>query len=76
MSVTVSFSREMCADHATLPASKTFENHNHLRDTLRMYVFAPVYRIRTHLNEFGLVTSKLLLAVMDDGREHYIGEIQ
>lgn len=57
------------------PAEKTFEGIGELRDYLRTVHFAPTYRIRTHQNEHGRVTSRLLLAVYDDGREFFLGNL-
>lgn len=70
MSITVSFARHVSS------SKHSFENFSHLREQLRSIWFSPFYRMRTHKNEFGRVVSRELLAVADDGRETYLGNIE
>lgn len=75
MAITVQYSSEMLHDHSTLNAEMKYESFSHLRDVLKTYAFAPIYRMRSHANEFGRIISRELLAVMDDGREYYLGNV-
>lgn len=54
----------------------TFENFTHLREILLSYYFAPVYRMKTHRDEWGKTTGRDLYAVHNDGTEVYIGGIE
>ncbi len=69
MSITVSF-----ASHVPC-RERSFESFSHLHEQLRSVWFSPFYRMRSHENEFGRVTSRELLAVADDGRETYLGNV-
>lgn len=69
MSITVNFAAHMNTSDCQ------FASFAHLRDVLRSIAFAPVYRMRSHENEFGRIVSRELLAVADDGREHYLGNV-
>lgn len=69
------FSAQMCRDHTSLPAWRNFDTFEALRDFIKPYAFAHTYRMRTHQNEHGRVTSREFLAVADDGREFYLGDL-
>ena len=75
MSITVQFTTSMLRDNASLNAEMVFENFTHLRDAIRPFAFAPVYRMRSHENSHGRITSREFNAVMCDGREVYLGNI-
>ena len=75
MTITVQFTASMLRDNASLNAEMVFENFTHLRDFIRSFVFAPVYRMRSHENSHGRITSREFNAVMGDGREFYLGNI-
>ena len=69
------FSAQMCRDYPSLPAWKNFDSFTALRDFIRPYAFAHTYRMRPHRNAFGRVTSREFLAVAEDGREFYLGNL-
>lgn len=69
MSIAVSFASHMNTE------DKVFENFSQLRDHLRSVAFSYFYRMRSHQNEHGRVVSRELLAVADDGRETYLGNV-
>lgn len=73
--VRIEFSAELCSNYPTLPAWRLFDNLVAVRDFIKPYVFAATYRIRTQHDERGVVTSRALLAVADDGREFFIGGV-
>lgn len=75
MSITVQFSVSMLKDYPSLTDEMTFENFRHIREFIQSYVLAPIYRMRSHENEFGSIVSREFLAVKDDGQEFYLGNI-
>lgn len=69
MSITVNFAHHMSTE------DRSFESFAHLRDFLRSIAFAPVYRMRSHENESGRIVSRELLALAEDSKELYLGNV-